>query len=101
MTDEILKPGLCGDADVFKALADSTRLQIITLLLKHKLCVHTIADLVSANPRSHTNCDLYNMDNIYDEETMLAFAEIPEYIVTYSQMIPGINYKMAPDVEVK
>lgn len=74
MTDEILKPGLCGDAvedelingvltdetasfaaDVFKALADSIRLKIITLLLKHELCVHTIADLlgVSQSAISH------------------------------------------------
>ncbi|MGB7342078.1 MAG: metalloregulator ArsR/SmtB family transcription factor [Phototrophicaceae bacterium] len=74
MTDEVVRPSLCGDvdvddivgdilldntaylaADIFKTLADPTRLKIITLLLKNELCVHTIADLldVSQSAVSH------------------------------------------------
>lgn len=74
MVDDTLKPSLCGEtvedellgemltdetasyaADVFKAMADPTRLKIITLLLSHELCVHTIADLldISQSAISH------------------------------------------------
>ncbi|MDX2077819.1 MAG: metalloregulator ArsR/SmtB family transcription factor [bacterium] len=74
MTNGVLKSSLCGDAveyqllgelltyetaslaaDIFKALADSTQLKIIELLLKHELYVHTIADLlgVSQSAISH------------------------------------------------
>jgi len=66
MVDKEVKPSFCGDiveddivgdiltddtanhaADIFKALADPTRLKIITLLLKNELCVHTIADFLN------------------------------------------------------
>ncbi|MAS35468.1 MAG: transcriptional regulator [Anaerolineaceae bacterium] len=42
-------------ADIFKTLGDPTRLKIITLLLDHEVCVHTIADTlkVSQSAVSH------------------------------------------------
>ena len=36
-------------ADVFKALGDPTRLKIITLLLDHEVCVHTISDVLNVS----------------------------------------------------
>jgi DNA-binding transcriptional ArsR family regulator len=37
-------------AEVFKALSDPTRLRLISLLLDHEVCVHSLADTMQMSP---------------------------------------------------
>lgn len=37
-------------AEVFKALSDPTRLRLISLLLDHEVCVHSLADMMQMSP---------------------------------------------------